>query len=88
MTRNQVKKNGKSYPQTISEEHYALVREPMSEYLGHVTPESGTSKNIHKCIANFLDTKGIDTRDIVAIGCDGTNVNTGANGGIVHLIET
>ena|SRR6218665_1411572 len=29
----------------------------------------------------------VDTKAIVAVGCDGTNVNTGRIGGIVRLLE-
>lgn len=86
-TRTQVKRGKKSYPKIVLEEHICLVQEPNSEYLGHVTPDNGTSKSIHEAIFTFLQENEIDTSNIVAIGCDGTNVNTGALGGVVCLLE-
>jgi len=86
-TRVQVKKGKISYPHILTEEHVTLVCEPTSQYLGHITPASGSSKNIHSSIANFLLTRGIETGKLVVIGCDGTNVNTGAHGGVIRLVE-
>jgi len=87
-TRVQLKKGTKYYARTISEEHITLVCEPGSQYLGHVTPSGGDAKNIQKSIVKFLSKNDIDTRQLVAIGCDGTNVNTGASGGVIHLLES
>lgn len=86
-TRTQVKRGKKSYPKIVVKEHITLVQEPNSEYLGHVTPDNGTSKSIHKAISSFFLDNDVDTSNIVAIGCDGTNVNTGALGGVICLFE-
>ena len=64
-----------------------LVREPNSHYLGHLTPASGTAKDIHSSIVKFLLTAEIETDGLVVIGCDGTNVNTGSLGGVIRLTE-
>lgn len=69
------------------EEHISLVQEPNSEYLGHVTPDNGTSKSIHKAICTFFPDNDVDTSNIGATGCDGTNVNTGALDGVICLVE-
>jgi len=86
-TRVQMKNGKKSYLKIISQEHITLVLEPNSQYLGHVTPESGSAKNIHTSINKFLLDNETATKDLVAIGCDGTNVNTGVTGGIIRLLE-
>lgn len=62
------------------------MQEPGSCYIGHVTPASGTAIDISKCILNFLDEH--EARQfLVAVGCDGTNVNTGHKGGVIRLLE-
>jgi len=48
---------------------------------------NGGSKSIKESIIHFFDKKQIDARSLIAIGCDGTNVNTGAVGGVIRLIE-
>jgi len=83
-----VKRGKKSqYPKIVVKEHISLVQEPNSEYLGHVTPDNGTSKSIHKAICTFSLDNDVDTSNLVAIGCEGTNVHTGALGGVICLFE-
>ena len=36
---------------------------------------------------NFFEKRQINTGSLMAIGCDGTNVNTGAVGGVIRLLE-
>jgi hypothetical protein len=61
------------------EEHVVLIAEPGEEYLGHVSPEAGTSKGIVKAILHYLQKETIDSSCVRVIGCDGTNNNTGRN---------
>jgi hypothetical protein len=63
------------------------VKEPGSEYLGHVAPPSGTSINLSKSLIDFLTDHNVSTDHLVAAGCDGTNVNTGVDGGVIRLLE-
>ena len=42
----QEKKGIKLYKKVISKEHVSLLEEPNSKFLGHVTPKSGTGKDI------------------------------------------
>lgn len=70
------------------EEHIALIEEPESKYFDHLTIEgSGTSANIVKNMISCLNAKSISPNSIKAIGCDGTNVNTGWKGGVIRLME-
>lgn len=76
----------KLHRKVVVEEHIALVKEPGSEYLGHVSPTTGSAKDIKDCLLAFLEDK-VDTSSLVAIGCDGTVVNTGRKNGVIAYIE-
>jgi hypothetical protein len=83
-----VKNNGKAYIKKIVEDHYVLVEEPNSEYFGHITVSNGKAATIATEILSKLEKENIDKTLIDAIGCDGTNVNTGRNNGVVRRLET
>jgi hypothetical protein len=51
------------------------------------SPRLGCAKEITKSIVNFLTENNIDPTKVVAVGCDGTNVNVGKKGGVVRLLE-
>jgi small-conductance mechanosensitive channel len=53
--------------------------------LGHITTNKTTVKEVKKSILIFLSTK-YETKDLIAIGCDGTVVNTGYKTGVIRLI--
>ena len=80
-------KGDKFHPVTETEEHIVLIKEPDSQYLGHIKSSEGTSLNLTNNMVEFLDKDEIDTSTLVAIGCDGTNANTGCCGGVIRLIE-
>lgn len=82
------KKGNYSYRTTVMEEHIVLLSEPGSVYIGHVTPDSGSSADITRSITNFVAQKEISLSKLVAVGCDGTNVNTGQKNGIIRRLET
>jgi hypothetical protein len=86
-TRGQVRKGSKYYPIFTVEEHIVLLREPGSQYLGHVTPASGKARAVATGIINLLSDNELKHDDIVAIGCDGTNANTGSAGGVIRFLE-
>jgi hypothetical protein len=60
-----------------TEEHVSLIQEPGSVFIGHVSPSSGTASSMLTSILQFLEVESIGTDHLRAIGCDGTNVNTG-----------
>jgi len=86
-TKMQVKKGTKYYPVTGMEEHVTVVSEPDSKYVGHFSPLAGDSKSIARGMTYLLQRKGIATDTILAIGCDGTNVNTGVKSSVIRLLE-
>lgn len=81
------KKGQKHYKELIIEEHISLIKEPDSTYLGYITPTAGTAKFIEREIYDFLLTENVFLDQLMAIGCDGTNVNVGKYGGIIRLLE-
>lgn len=83
-----IKNHGSTlYPISFVEEHVSLIKEPDSEYLGHMSPKDGSANAIEKSIMDFLHENDICTKDLIAVGCDGTNVNTGIKGGTIRLLE-
>lgn len=71
----------------VQKEHISFVAEPGSFFIGHKTPSSGHSREVLKVLNEIITEKSIEINNIKAIGCDGTNVNTGHNGGIIRLFE-
>jgi hypothetical protein len=74
--------------ETRTEEHIAIIREPNSEYFGHValTPPV-KAIDISNKIISCLENSEVDFKELKVIGSDGTNVNTGWKGGVIRLIE-
>ena len=68
-------------------EHIALVHEPGAEYMGHYRVTCGSAEGISKGFFQYAEENDIDLKDLVAIGCDGTAVNTGEKGGAIRMIE-
>lgn len=80
--------HSKRFKRVVKEEHYVLIQEPGNIFLGHVTPNSGSSEDIATSIISYLTSNDISLDELVVIGCDGTNVNTGLKNGIIRRIET
>lgn len=55
--------------------------------MGYITPTSGTSKCIEQAITDHFLERELSMECLLAVGCDGTNVNVGTNGGIIRLLE-
>ncbi|GBL72121.1 hypothetical protein AVEN_115126-2-1, partial [Araneus ventricosus] len=82
-----IKKYTKYYPKTTKDEHYTLVNEFNSVYIGHVTAASGGAKTIKESNTQFFVSNNMQLNGLTASGCDGTNVNTGHKGDIIPLME-
>jgi len=52
------------------------VQKPGSQCVGLVTPLLGSAKYIKESILSSLKKENIAIDKLVAVGCDGTNVNT------------
>lgn len=74
-------------------EHFVLVKEPGSRYIGHITPRNEEGKSVGAAAYTFLAIKqylrenDYSMDDIVAVSCDGTNTNTGNRNGIIVNLE-
>jgi hypothetical protein len=77
----------KYYRRAVTEEHVSLIEEPGSRYLGHISPSAGSAMEIKRSIVEYFSANNISVDKFVAIGCDGTNVNTGRNKGVIRLME-
>lgn len=74
---------------TIKCDHIALVQEPGSKYINHISPELSTGAGISEGIVSYFKSNDIDLSALVAVGCDGCNTNTGwENGALPNLERT
>ncbi len=48
---------------------------------------SGSVVNIKTSIVDFLTKKNINTEKLIAVECNGTNINTSQKGGAIRLLE-
>ena len=70
----------------VLEEHISLVEDPGSKYFGHFALKNVSANAIADGIFDFLSANHKEKNNIIAIGCDGTAVNTGAKGGAIRMI--
>ena len=77
---------GKHHPRTIMEDHITLVSEPGGVYLGHVTPKGKDAVSTADAVYEVLEEHGL-LNTLQYVGGDSTNVNTGAVGGAMYLLE-
>lgn len=68
------------------EEHITLLKEPGSQYIGHISLQECNAKHISEKMFAFLLKNDLQ-KSVVAIGCDGTVVNTGYKSGIIRSLE-
>lgn len=54
-TMTNVQKGSKWYRKNVVEEHLTLLEEPGSQFIGHVTPASGSSEDIKNSLLDFLN---------------------------------
>jgi len=80
-------KTGRWNRKVVVQDHYVIITEPGSQYLGHVTPKSGHGKSIAEAIYTFLVDNNLTDHPITCVGADGTNVNVGANNGSIQYLE-
>lgn len=58
-----------------------MIAEPGGNYVGHVSVKKGDALCIANGISNVVD------NEFSAVGCDGTVVNTGKDGGAIRFLE-
>lgn len=67
--------------------HVSVLQEPGSIYSGLVTPGIDMGSSIKDKTVEHLNKKEIATNDLVAIGCDGINVNTGVDNEVIIFVK-
>ena len=71
-TVKQIKIGNKFYKKVVKEEHYSLLKEPGSEYVGHVSPVNGEAITICNTIIEYFSTEDHgDLSKLRVVGCDG-----------------
>ena len=83
----QKRPDGVSHRIQTKEKHVAIVVEPVSVYISNITVTSGSAAVIAETLCAELRDTGYDLASMLALGCDGTVVNTGHIGGVIRLIE-
>lgn len=84
-TLQNIKSNDVFVKKKIVEEHISLVSQPDNIYLGHVSPSSSNAKDTSEAIFDFCVEKKSEC--ILAVGSDGTVVNTGWKSGVIRQLE-
>jgi len=68
------------------QEHYVIVSYPGDIYIDHVVPQTSKAADVMREIASVINETDSE-ESLQAILCDGTNVNTGRNNGIIRKLE-
>lgn len=79
--------NTKHFRRSKKEEHYSLISEPGSNYIGHVSPSTSSASDIAISIISYISQIGLSLDKLEVIGCDGTATNTGWKNGVIRQIE-
>ena len=67
------------------ENHVTILNEPGCEYIGHKVIPGHSALDMLNGIVDCIPPEEFDS--VLAIGADGTNTNTGSQGGVIALIE-
>lgn len=62
-------KGNKKHKREIQEEHVVILKEPSREYLGHVTPASGSSVSIKTALCDFFKSSETDLSKLCEFLC-------------------
>jgi len=85
-TNSKVTVGAAAFKTKLVEEHIVLVKEPGGCYVEHLSPVSGKAFEISSGIVKFVLSSNSDNT-LIAVGSDGTAVNTGAHNGIIRRME-
>ncbi|GBN19245.1 hypothetical protein AVEN_31025-1 [Araneus ventricosus] len=76
----------KRYTRKAKKERLYLIEELGSRYITHLSPSFGTPKQISATIIGYFE-RMTRFSQLLAIGCDGTSVNTGWKSGVIRRLE-
>lgn len=77
--------NGKRSQKQV--EHIAIVMEPNTKYMGHISPTDGKGITTTNTLLDFFKGKSYGLDNLIGIGSDGPNVNTGNDKGVIFRFE-
>ncbi|GBM47205.1 hypothetical protein AVEN_271266-1 [Araneus ventricosus] len=77
----------KRYTGKAKEERLCLIEELGSRYITHLSPSFGTAKQISATVIGYFEGITRDLSQLLAIGYDGTSVNTGWNSGVIRCLQ-
>ncbi|GBO36523.1 hypothetical protein AVEN_88776-1 [Araneus ventricosus] len=77
----------KRYTRKAKKERLCLIEELGSRYITHLGPSFGTAKQISATIIGYFEGITRYLSRLLAIGCDGTSVNTGWKSGVIRRLE-
>ncbi|GBO28634.1 hypothetical protein AVEN_155715-1 [Araneus ventricosus] len=77
----------KRYTRKAKKERLCLIEELGSRYITHLSPSFGTPKQISATIIGYFERMTRYLSQLLAIGCDGTSVNTGWKSGVIRRLE-
>ncbi|KAI6657035.1 hypothetical protein LOD99_11218, partial [Oopsacas minuta] len=78
------REDGHLHQDTTNEEHYTVLSEPGNQYVAHVTPSFCSAKDIPRELTDLCRERN---SNLMAVGADGTRVNTGIYNGCIKLLE-
>lgn len=64
-----------------------MLSEPGLEYFGHLEIRPGHGEDIAKPLYNFWSQNKVDFSELIAVGRDGTAVNTGKYKGVIACLK-
>lgn len=65
------------------EEHFTVIREPGSDYIGHLSPASTDANGVARKISEFSEENCIGKLGLGDVGSFGNPTNTGKHNGII-----
>ncbi|GBM23506.1 hypothetical protein AVEN_153083-1 [Araneus ventricosus] len=77
----------KRYTRKAKKERLCLIEELGSRYITHLSPSFGTAKQISATIIGYFEGITRYFSQLLAIGCDGTSVNTGWKSRVIRRLE-
>lgn len=79
-------RNGVKRRKVELEEHYSIVEEPESRFIGHVTPKQGTGLGVALALYDkMVELNALHS--VKVLGADGTNVIVGWKKGVMTFVE-
>ena len=85
--------DGRYHQRIVREEHYSMCSEPDGQYITHFTIDSkergrgqSAAQHLGQTMFDWLNDNNM-CQNIVAVGGDSTNVNTGWKGGAIQFLE-